>query len=74
MMSIEVTGKLLNAQWDIYRKCVWGNLIDDVRDRWPEGTYVHTSKVVSCEYGEKPPTINTLNSVYEVEWANEAQD
>lgn len=69
----EITGTLKNAQWDPDIPVVWGNLYGDVNKRWPDGAYIRTSKVKRVERGQKPEVIETLNSVYRVEWKDEAK-
>jgi hypothetical protein len=74
MMSDEITGTLKQAHWDVYgSQCVWGFLYGDVRDRWPDGTFIHTSRVVGAKRGEKPEIIKTLNSTYRVDWLDETE-
>ncbi len=69
----EIIGRLEN--WEIektrYGQIYWGNVYDDVRNRFYDGCYIHTSLVERRE-GQ---LIYTLNSVYELgkpsgEWPN----
>lgn len=40
-----------------------GHIYDDPDTRWPEGTQIHTSRVVPGEFVEGQ-IVNTLNSAY----------
>lgn len=43
--------------------CYGGNIYDDIRKRWPDGTFIWTSKVLSVVGN----IVTTQNSIYEVE-------
>jgi hypothetical protein len=67
----EITGTLENWSVQKYGKTsfiVWGNLNGDVRTRWSEGQFIHTSNVVgvSSDDIKEGDTIQTLNSVYKL--------
>jgi hypothetical protein len=42
---------------------LWGNVYDDTRHRWPDGTHIHTSRVTNGIF-KKGDIIETLNSTY----------
>ena len=58
---MEVTGHLENWWKDPFFKIVWGQIYDDIKGRFPDGTLIHTSDIVSWE---DEYFINTLNSRY----------
>lgn len=68
-----ITGTLKAARWDNRVYVVWGHIEGDTKGRFRDGQLIHTSKVTSCEWGEKPEIIETYNSIYRVEWADEQQ-
>ena len=63
-----LTGKLIGWDYDAFHKVVWGHLINDIHTRWKEGTYVHTSEVLSPKPEEmkEGAIIKTRNSTYEL--------
>ncbi len=71
MANSNITGRLLNAV-----RCtvpggyyIEGELYEDVRHRWADGSVISTSKVVQ----EDGNMVLTLNSIYEVEsWRDPA--
>lgn len=72
-MTNEITGRLENWYYDKFFHCIWGNIIDDVRGRFTDGTRIHTSHIVSFKRSDekinsliKGDIIETLNSTYEL--------
>jgi len=45
---------------------VWGFIYGDVKQRWCDGTYIHTSAVINTEDIKEGGIIRTLNSVYKL--------
>lgn len=64
----EITGYLENWRYDVMNHVIWGNLVGDIRKRWPEGSYIHTSNLRISKADAKQladgDTVNTLNSTY----------
>lgn len=71
--EIVITGIIKNARKDYYLGpgngyVVWGNLYDDIRQRWHDGQHMHTSHVQKLE-GD---ILYTRNSIYKIEsWAEQ---
>jgi hypothetical protein len=42
----------------------WGNLYNDIKNRWADGQYIHTSMVVDEEDHPDFILVHTLNSTY----------
>lgn len=60
LSKVKVTGRLENWSKDPYFKVIWGDLYDDVHQRWPDGTRIHTSDIKKKE-GD---LVYTRNSIY----------
>lgn len=58
----EVTGRLENWRWSPLEHVYWGNIYDDIRGRFFDGQYIHTSYVI-CAEGD---IAHTLNSTYKL--------
>ena len=61
-----ITGRLENWEIDPSLSIIWGHCYDDVRGRWEDGTWIHTSHVdklyeMDLKEGDK---IVTRNSTY----------
>jgi len=65
-MEFKLTGRLENWKADPVFGCIWGDIYDDVYERWVDGTYIHTSHVPNMRYTdlEEGDIIETLNSKY----------
>lgn len=59
----EYTAKLDNWVYDHFHKVFWGNVIDDKRDRFINGTWIHTSHCLEHE-AKEGDIVHTLNSSY----------
>lgn len=61
----EVTGRLEYWLPDD-RGIIWGNLFDDVRKRWHDGQWIHTSLITSHPNHDfkEGDIVTTLNSKY----------
>lgn len=57
------TARLESWIYDSQRKIFWGYIYDDVRKRFRDGTYIHTSFCPSPQ-ARGGDTISTLNSTY----------
>lgn len=66
---IQITGTLKSATIqnfdDFY--IIWGCIYGDINNRFRDGDYIHTSRVVEC-IGDG--LYKTLNSIYKVEFNN----
>ena len=71
-MRTESTAIIQEAYWDTNYNVVWGYIWGDSKGRFRDGTWIHTSVVTNAKPGDKPAVIETLNSTYEVQWADEA--
>lgn len=65
-MSIEITGRLEGWRLDLVHNILWGNLYDDVRNRWIEGQRIHTSDLESKDPSsfKEGDIVDTRNSSY----------
>lgn len=68
---VEITGRLENWFYDPLFHCIWGNIYEDIHNRWTEGQKIHTSHIKTGDrinLKENPPVegqiIKTLNSTY----------
>ena len=61
-----ITAKLKNAIYDGVGR-YGGNIYGDIRGRWPDGTFVWTSRVLSVVGN----IVTTQNSIYQIEPAEE---
>lgn len=67
-MSKEITGRLENWSYDLMYNVIWGNIYEDARDRFVDGTHIHTSDIpggrkYNSTFSEGD-LIKTLNSTY----------
>ena len=66
-MTKEITGVLENWSYDDIWSIFWGNIYEDIHERFPDGMQIHTSSVPrglhNFEYIEGD-LIKTLNSTY----------
>lgn len=51
----------------------WGDVYNDVKERWPDGRRIHTSQVVKTEERNDCIIVITLNSVYRL-WREDAKN
>lgn len=64
---MQVTAILKDWKYDPSWKVYYGRIYGDTKERWPDGTKIHTSHVVSqhdCDIHEGYTLVQTLNSVY----------
>lgn len=57
------TARLENWSYDASLNVFWGNIYDDVRERWWDGAYIHTSHCPEPDAKEGDVVV-TLNSTY----------
>lgn len=50
---------------------VCGDVYNDLKKRFVDGTFIHTSKVISIYF--ELGVVRTLNSIYNLELANDAE-
>ncbi len=69
----EITGTLENWKYDPLLHVIWGNCYGDIRSRFVDGTYIHTSHITTNHrkgFKDNPPNegdiIHTLNSYYKL--------
>jgi hypothetical protein len=63
--SHDFTGILENWAWHpVYKKSLHGNIYEDARGRFPDGTYVITSTLTKLD--EENKIAYTLNSTYKL--------
>jgi len=65
--TVVLTGRLENWYVDVFgQDVIWGEIHDDIRGRWRDGHYVHTSSIPGLDKLElkEGAVIHTLNSVY----------
>lgn len=65
---MEITGTIENwFQQQVTAKefIIWGNLYEDINNRWPEAVFMHTSGIKNreCKEGD---IVQTRNSVYKL--------
>lgn len=60
----EFTGTLEDWTEDKAFRCVWGNVYNDVHERFLDGTHIYTSHIV--ELNREEGFVRTLNSVYQL--------
>lgn len=68
-MKKKVTGKLCNwfkQEITAGTHIIWGNIEDDIYERFPDGTLIHTSEIDTKKYStsSEGDIITTLNSTY----------
>ena len=71
-MRQEVTGRLEDWVFDSYHRVIWGFCYGDVRGRFRDGTWIHTSMIPDFvktpdEFKRKTrkgSRVKTLNSLY----------
>jgi hypothetical protein len=62
--TVIVTAELRNWTLDESNNVIWGEIFDDVKERWPDGRMIHTSYILMMvDHGEYY-LIKTFNSVY----------
>lgn len=61
---MQVTAILKDWTYDPSWKIYYGRIYGDTKERWPDGTGIHTSRVVSQHDHEGYTLVKTLNSVY----------
>jgi len=66
MKRIKITGRLENwAREQVTRKefIIWGDVYDDIHERWRDGQWIHTSGIKNrkCKEGD---VVTTRNSAY----------
>jgi hypothetical protein len=44
-MTQEITGTIENWWYDSMNHVIWDNVFGDIRGRFPDGTYIHTSNL-----------------------------
>ena len=61
-----ITGTLENWYTDVYHNVLWGNLYEDIHNRWPDGQHIHTSDIQDLAKADlkKGDKVVTRNSVY----------
>lgn len=62
----EVTGYLENWVYDDLWNVVWGEIFQDSKGRFPDGTWIHTSNIPSGRHRDykEGDHVRTLNSLY----------
>ena len=65
-MSKEVTGRLENWTYDVMYNVIWGDIYNDIRGRFGDGTNIHTSDIPGGRRMEfkEGDIVKTLNSSY----------
>lgn len=66
LKTLIITGTLRNWMPDHGAPIVWGEIYDDVKERWADGTMIHTSAVLDHLETEDAYYIFTINSVYKL--------
>lgn len=63
---MEITARLENWVRDPIFRIIWGNVYDDSRGRFPDGTLIHTSDIDVKELSNasEGECVDTLNSRY----------
>lgn len=64
MTEREITGTLEDWWFDNSNTVYWGYVYGDIRNRFRDGSYIHTSRVIKVDNEEN--VIHTLNSVYKL--------
>lgn len=57
-----ITGRLEGWSRDKKYKIIWGFVYDDIHKRFRDGTWIHTSKIVTLTKTK----VKTLNSIYKL--------
>lgn len=64
-MDKEITGRLEGWTYDPIFNIIWGFVYDDIRKRFRDETWIHTSNIVSkSKKFRKGQKVKTLNSIY----------
>ena len=66
-LKARTTGRLENWQYSKTNNIIYGEIYDDVRGRWVDGTPIHTSNIPNGRRGvdfKEGEIIYTLNSTY----------
>lgn len=70
MTNTEITGRLENWYFDLYFNVIWGQVYDDSKGRFIDGTLIHTSDlIIPRNHTRKDPPVEgdimqTRNSRY----------
>ncbi len=68
MTATKITGYLENWYYDEMNHVIWGHLVGDIRKRWHDGAYIHTSNLRLSKDKAKDlqdgDTVHTMNSIY----------
>lgn len=64
----EITGRLENWSYDEFYNVIWGEIHNDARKRFADGTKIHTSSIPGGRdlLYQKGSIVKTLNSQYEL--------
>jgi hypothetical protein len=66
----------LLKNWELKRVgdvvVAWGNIYNDVKGRFKDGTYIHTSRIVVADL--ERGLIQTKNSVYKLEYVSNKEN
>ena len=66
----EITGTLENWTYDQLYNVVWGNVYNDIHNRFPDGGWIHTSDIPGQRNNQKVfkegDIVKTLNSSYKL--------
>ena len=67
-MSKEITGRLIDWEYDGVNHVVWGHLVEDTRKRFRDGAKIHTSNLSMSRKDAKElkngDIVKTRNSLY----------
>lgn len=67
-MSEEVTGRLIDWEYDTINHVIWGHLVGDTRERFRDGAKIHTSNLSMSRAAAKTlktgDLVKTRNSLY----------
>lgn len=67
-MDKEVTGRLIDWEYDPINHVIWGHLVEDIRKRFRDGAKIHTSNLsVSRDKAKELKNgdlVKTRNSLY----------
>lgn len=65
--TVALTGRIENWYVDVYGfPVLWGDVYEDTKGRFKDGTHIHTSQITEKQVGELTEgyVLVTLNSVY----------
>ena len=68
MTDKEITGRLENWSYDEFYNVIWGNIYNDVNNRFADGTNIHTSDILGGRNTvfNEGDIVKTLNSRYQL--------